>query len=110
MNADLRSGDPVIGSSGDRKPKPTTEALRHGEEQKLTANERGLSRMERRVKFEAETNYNKRFRLTRRDCIGSVGPTPTTETQRHGEEQHPEESSPRRRGGNRNFSCRSAQT
>ena len=25
---------------------------------------------ERRVKFEAETNYNKRFRLTRRDCIG----------------------------------------
>jgi hypothetical protein len=24
---------------------------------------------ERRVKFEAETNYNKGFRLTRRDCM-----------------------------------------
>jgi len=23
----------------------------------------------RRVKFEAETNYNKRFRLTRRNCL-----------------------------------------
>jgi len=27
---------------------------------------------ERRVKFEAETNYNKGFRLTRQDCMGSV--------------------------------------
>jgi hypothetical protein len=45
---------------------------------------------ERRVKFEAETNYNKGFRLTRLDCMRSAVRggqlTPTTETQRHGEE------------------------
>jgi hypothetical protein len=62
---------------------------------------------ERRVKFEAETNYNKRFRLSRRDCIGTLcdadKTTPTTETQRHGEKQKSEESSPRRRGEDRNF-------
>jgi len=39
---------------------------------------------ERWVKFEAETNYNKRFRLTRRNCL-RLRPTS-------------EESSPRRRG------------
>jgi len=46
---------------------------------------------ERWVKFEAETNYNKRFRLTRPERIGDVSRrgqvTPTTETQRHGGEQ-----------------------
>jgi hypothetical protein len=42
-----------------------------------------------------ESNYNKGFRLTRRDCIGSGVSrgrvTPTTETQRHGEEQQSEQ-------------------
>jgi hypothetical protein len=47
------------------------------------------------VNLGAENNYNKGFRLTRRDCIesgvsrGRV--TPTTETQRHGEEQQSEQ-------------------
>jgi hypothetical protein len=39
----------------------------------------------------AENNYNRGFRLTRLECIGNVVRggqlTPTTETQRHGEEQ-----------------------
>jgi hypothetical protein len=43
------------------------------------------------MKLKAKNKYNKRFRLTRLGCIGSVVRrgqlTPTTETQRHGEEQ-----------------------
>jgi hypothetical protein len=59
-----------------------------------------------RVNLGAENNYNKGFRLTRRDCIGSVVPTPTTETQRHGEEPQSEQkltAEARRRGEKQEF-------
>jgi hypothetical protein len=50
---------------------------------------------ERLMKFEAENNYNKGFRLTRQSFLVSFVRrgelTPTTETQRHGEEQQSEQ-------------------
>jgi hypothetical protein len=63
----------------------------------------------RRVKFEAETNYNKGFRLTRRDCMGprALWKVMSEEysPRRHGEEQHRKKltAEARRRGEDRNF-------
>jgi hypothetical protein len=51
---------------------------------------RGLSRMKRRVKFGAETNYNKRFRLIRWDRLRlcplgeAVGATIGSQIKKHG--------------------------
>jgi hypothetical protein len=55
-----------------------------------------------RVKFEAETNYNKGFRLTRRNCMGSAQHLPRrhkgTEKNNKSEESLPPETRRRQAG------------